>query len=179
MKKCTKCKQYKELTFFGKDKSRKDGYSYKCLDCNKTESRQMDKKHLDRKRKYYYKNREELIKKKVAYNDARYKTNVLYKLEQSCRKRLRRAVKLNKKIGSISNLIGCTSEYLKKHLSEMFDENMSWENYGTYWHIDHIKPCASFDLSIPSEISACFHYSNLQPLSAHENLKKGKRYINA
>lgn len=53
---------------------------------------------------------------------------------------------------------------------------MSWDNYGMYgWHIDHIKPCSSFDLSNPAEQKICFHYTNLQPLWAKENLSKGKK----
>jgi len=53
---------------------------------------------------------------------------------------------------------------------------MSWNNY-TYigWHVDHIKPCCQFDLSKPEEQAKCFHYTNLQPLWAEENLTKGKK----
>lgn len=55
---------------------------------------------------------------------------------------------------------------------------MSWENYGIRgWHIDHIKPCASFDLSIIEEQKECFHYTNLQPLWWHENLAKSDKII--
>jgi hypothetical protein len=53
---------------------------------------------------------------------------------------------------------------------------MTWQNYGYYgWHIDHIKPCASFDLRKPSEQRKCFHYSNLQPLWAKDNLQKSDK----
>lgn len=54
---------------------------------------------------------------------------------------------------------------------------MTWDNYGYRgWHVDHIAPCASFDLSNPAEVAKCFHYSNLQPLWAKDNLSKGGIY---
>lgn len=54
---------------------------------------------------------------------------------------------------------------------------MSWENRGNFgWHVDHIKPCASFDLTKPEEQAKCFHYTNLQPLWARENIAKGDKY---
>jgi hypothetical protein len=59
------------------------------------------------------------------------------------------------------------------HLQLQFRDGMSWNNYGRVWHVDHIKPCASFNLLDESEQLKCFHYSNLQPLFAHENLVKG------
>lgn len=53
---------------------------------------------------------------------------------------------------------------------------MSWENYGK-WHIDHIKPCSKFDLTVKEEQYKCFHYSNLQPLWGPENSAKGNRWV--
>ena len=53
---------------------------------------------------------------------------------------------------------------------------MSWDNYGLHgWHVDHIKPCASFDLSKPIEQRKCFNFNNLQPLWAIDNLRKGSK----
>lgn len=79
-------------------------------------------------------------------------------------------------------LVGCSLEQLKKHLQSKFTKGMTWENYGTgwhgkgmkEWHIDHIRPCASFDLSKASEQKKCFNYSNLQPLWAKDNLSKNR-----
>jgi hypothetical protein len=71
--------------------------------------------------------------------------------------------------------VGCTPEFLKQYLASQFQPGMSWDNHGA-WHIDHRKPCASFDLTDPAQQKACFHYTNLQPLWAEENLRKGSRY---
>lgn len=70
---------------------------------------------------------------------------------------------------------GCTQGQLKAHIESLFVEGMSWDNYGE-WHIDHIKPCAAFDLSNELEFNKCFHYSNLQPLWAFDNISKGSLY---
>ena len=70
-------------------------------------------------------------------------------------------------------LIGCSKEELIKHLESQFIEGMTWENWSLNgWHIDHIRPISSFDLSDPAQAKECFHYSNLQPLWAIDNLKK-------
>jgi hypothetical protein len=74
------------------------------------------------------------------------------------------------------DLIGCSIPYLKKHLEAQFQPGMTWENYGhNTWHIDHIRPCASFDLTDPEQQKQCFHYTNLQPLWAKDNMRKGAR----
>jgi len=95
------------------------------------------------------------------------------RIKNSLRSRLYAFVK-GKNANSSFEFVGCSIDELKKHLSSQFTEGMSWKNYGE-WHIDHIKPCSSFDLSIEEQQHKCFHYSNLQPLWAKDNLKKGAK----
>lgn len=72
--------------------------------------------------------------------------------------------------------MGCTVEELKKYLESKWQEGMSWDNYGFHgWHIDHIKPLASFNLTDRDELLKACHYTNLQPLWCKDNMKKGKR----
>lgn len=74
-------------------------------------------------------------------------------------------------------LIGCTVTELRQHLEDQFTNGMDWDNYGRNgWHIDHIRPCASFDLSDPYQQRQCFHYSNLQPLWEADNIRKGGKW---
>jgi hypothetical protein len=72
--------------------------------------------------------------------------------------------------------VGCAAEELKKHIESKFDSGMKWENYGTYWEIDHIRPCASFDLTDREQFAQCFHYSNLQPLPVSVNRSKKDKW---
>ncbi len=74
-----------------------------------------------------------------------------------------------------TELIGCSLNSFIKHLQSQFYENMSFENYGTVWHIDHIIPCNYFDLTIPLQLKACSHYTNLQPLLIKDNSIKSNR----
>ena len=92
------------------------------------------------------------------------------------RTRIRGALKGKGKFGSTLTLIGCTASKLKSHLEKNFTENMTWDNYGD-WHVDHIKPCSSFDLTLDEEQRKCFHYSNLQPLWAKDNLAKSDKQL--
>jgi len=105
-------------------------------------------------------------------------TDIKFKILSSLRHRLNMSVINNYKSAPTKELLGCTVEFLKKHLETQFTDNMNWNNYSYYgWHIDHIKPCASFDLSKDLEQRKCFHYTNLQPLWAKDNLEKGAKYV--
>lgn len=69
-------------------------------------------------------------------------------------------------------LLGCSLSEFKKHIEQQFTNGMSWTNKGK-WHLDHIRPCSSFDLANNKEIKACFHFSNIKPMWAVDNCKKG------
>lgn len=90
------------------------------------------------------------------------------------RSRVRLAVKgVAYKAGRTMELTSCTPEHLCAHLESLFQPGMTWENYGRRgWHIDHVLPCAAFDLTKPEEQRKCFHWSNLQPLWASDNCRK-------
>jgi hypothetical protein len=81
-----------------------------------------------------------------------------------------------KKIKTLE-LVGCTVPELRQHLEAQFTEGMTWDSYGRHgWHVDHIRPCASFDLTDPEQQRQCFHYTNLQPLWAVDNIRKGAKW---
>lgn len=81
-----------------------------------------------------------------------------------------------KKAFSTISLIGCSVDDCRIHLEKQFKDGMSWDNQGE-WHVDHIKPLSSFDLTKAEEQKKAFHYSNLQPLFAIDNIRKSNRII--
>ena len=81
----------------------------------------------------------------------------------------------SKKAAKTEELLGCTVAEARVHLESQFLRGMTWDNHGE-WHIDHIRPCASFDFSDPQQQKECSHYSNLQPLWAKDNLSKSDKW---
>jgi len=160
---------------------REDGMIFFCYHKHRpTGEWWMDKKTFDRKvkkvsknaRKYKKNNKEKLR----AYHKERRK-NPRWKLLGNFRSRITIALKDSKKADHSVELLGCTPNELKAYLESKFTDGMTFDNYGKYgWHIDHIKPCSSFDLSDPKQQKECFHYTNLQPLWAKDNYSKGSHY---
>jgi hypothetical protein len=112
------------------------------------------------------------------YENGEMRSNPNYRLAKLLRNRIGsklRECKAKKDFKTLE-IIGCSISELKTHLEKQFDSEMSWENHGMFgWHIDHIKPCAVFDLTDPEQQAECFHYSNLQPLWAKDNWSKGAK----
>jgi len=96
------------------------------------------------------------------------------RIAQALRRRLEKIVKGYRR--RTEDLIGCSVSQLRAHLEAKFTGGMSWDNYGL-WHIDHAHPCRSFDLRLPEQQRACFHFSNLQPLWAGDNLSKNCKIL--
>ena len=91
------------------------------------------------------------------------------KMIHNQRKRLREFVK---QTGSRVHLrFGCSADFMRAHIEKQFTRGMTWDNYGE-WHIDHIMPCAQFDLSNQMHADICFNWQNLRPLWADENHAK-------
>src|SRR5439155_1617866 len=113
-----------------------------------------------------------LVKFKRRYHD-----EIEFRIIQILRSRLRKVAKRGRGYsGNNLKWLGCTPVELCDHLERQFQAGMNWRNLGNgagKWHIDHIVPCAAFDMRKESERLACFHYTNLSPLWSHLNIEKG------
>jgi hypothetical protein len=200
---CSICKEEKDIYCFSKDKHNKDGLCVRCKECSKkywseTKEKRHQKQKLyreshsqeiketkikcyknnktkyDKTRKNYLINNKEKIKLQAKLYQRERRKNPLYRSLDSLRHRLYMCLKKNRASFKTLDLLGCSLEDFRFYMESKFSEGMSWDNYGE-WHIDHIKPCVSFDLTDDTQVKLCFHYSNLQPLWALDNiLKKDK-----
>lgn len=188
---CTNCDNYKPLSKFYNDKRASDGKTSQCKECRKRNVKKWQKKNPEKVKKYKKKWRQNNLKYHKNYNEKwckenrerinkrrreRRKTDLNFKLKECLRRRINKAITRGDKAEKTKNLLGCTIEEFKKHLENQFEKGMNWDNYGYEgWHIDHIKPCDSFDLTDLKQQKECFHYSNLQPLWKNDNFKKGNK----
>jgi len=118
--------------------------------------------------------RERINKQAREWDRKKRATDKSFYIAKKMRSRLSAAIK-NKKL-SAKMLVGCSWDELVAHLESQFKDGMSWDNKSE-WHVDHIIPLSSFDLTIESEQLKAAHYTNLQPLWAEDNLSKGAKYM--
>ena len=132
---------------------------------NKEKKREYDKKY----REEHKEERKEYIKE---YEKNRRKTDEGFRILRRLRTRLHKVLKGKNKSASTMKLVGCTIEELLNHLEKTKVEGKDYSDA----HVDHIRPCASFDLTDPEQQRECFHYTNLQWLPAKENMSKGAKW---
>jgi hypothetical protein len=200
-KQCTQCKKVKLFGDFHKSNTRKIGYKSICKICASENGRKYRENNYEKVKKIVRRSmrkwREanpEKSKQSSAkffrtnpnyrreYEKNRSKNDLNFKIKKNLRSRLRSAILKNQKSGSAIRDLGCSIEELKTYLEQRFyphsktRKRMTWRNYGKNgWHIDHVKPLVSFDLTKREQFLEACHYTNLQPLWAKDNLRKGAR----
>ena len=162
---------------YQKHKEKRNAYSKEYNKKNREKIRKKQQEYKLKHKEYYRawekayrkKNTKKLTKKYLE----RLKTDPNFRLICYARNRIGFFLK-GRKSKTTMELLGVSNlEFLWHHLEPQFQPGMTRENYGL-WHVDHIIPCASFDFSNPEQQKKCFHYTNLQPLWASDNLKKNK-----
>jgi hypothetical protein len=126
-------------------------------------------------KKYSLDNAEQLKQKRSTHLKNRRKIDPLFVLIRRERCRVYEVLKGKRKSAKTENLIGCSYQEFKDYIESLFIDGMGWHNMGL-WHIDHIQPLSSFDLSDSEQQKIAFNYKNQQPLWAEENMKKGAKY---
>jgi hypothetical protein len=174
MKLCSNCNTLKSYSDFYKSRQTKDGYYCHCKVCIRLYKNQYTIRCPEKRKQWRKTSNSSHRLQRNLYQLNKKKYDINFKIRKLVSDRILKALKNNYKFSCSIELLGCTIPELKQQLEKQFKIGMSWSNHGN-WHIDHIKPCASFDLTKESEQRKCFHYSNLQPLWAKENSIKGKK----
>lgn len=197
-KTCTRCKQEKPLSAFHRNNRRSDGHSSACKECTSALNKKYVPTKLERRRakckdrpilskeeksrriregmeRARTISKEEVLQKKRKYTREymarRYKEDINFKIANRIRNRLCCAVKSKTRIRSVERL-GIPIADFKVYIESLFQPGMSWDNYGE-WHIDHIIPLSSFNLLDEADLDKACHYTNMQPLWAADNIRKG------
>ena len=144
-----------------------------------TEYRNKNKEKIQEYNKTYFPIYRLLNKEKInKYIRDKRKNDPNFRISGLLRGRIKDFLKSNQRIDHTMNLLGCSLKFLKEYLQQTAIQNgyldFNINDYsGKEYHIDHIIPCSSFNLSKEEEQRKCFHWSNLQILSSTQNLKKG------
>jgi hypothetical protein len=202
-KKCVKCENIKEISDFRKynENNRYSNVCKKCLnDIDKIRKQNLRKKKAETfiiacekcnekkplknfaKLKKFYKKKiclscypSFLTEQKTEWCRNQHNTNMNYRIKKSLAARLRCVLAKNT---STMNYIGCNIQYFREWLEYNFTENMNWDNYGTYWSIDHIIPVCNYDLTNEDEKLKCWNWSNMMPVTINYNSSKKNIDIN-
>jgi hypothetical protein len=141
----------------------------KYLETRKDIAKQWNRNHFEKIK--------ERVRERARINGKRCSTDKNKKLARNCRTRICSAIKNAKKQNHSVELIGCSFLSLKNWLEYQFDSKMNWDNYGSYWEIDHVIPCNSYDMTIPEEQYECFNWRNLRPLYKIKNRSKNDKIL--
>src|SRR5258708_20479788 len=151
---------------------------------NKEKKSIADKNYRDRNKKrlnltaknYRDRNKKRLNLASNSRRALRMKNDPVFRVIINLRWRVSSVLRGGMKAAKTMQLIGCSKQDLMIHLQNQFRPGMSWNNYGSVWHVDHIRPCVSFNMTDPEQQKDCFHYTNLQPLFGLENILKSSKY---
>lgn len=175
---CSYCKLPKEEGDFRKNRR-------KCRSCEKEDGKKYYHKHKDKRKKWAQENKKRMKElqsnwyqknkdKRNQKEREKSKNDPSFRLYKNCRRRI--CYLINKQ-DTTKSYIGTKFSVIKKWFEFCFDEKMNWDNYGTYWHCDHVIAANNFDLTDPKHIYLCFNWKNLSPLSEEDNMNKKDKVL--
>jgi hypothetical protein len=168
-KKCNNCNNKKHKSEFNIQIYSTDGIGTICKECYRkiaNKWRAINKKIVQQWRKNTYPKLKE-----------RYQTDEQFRSIQNIRNRIRGALRRtnSQKYNNSIKILNCSPKEFKDWLEYQFDSNMSWDNQGTYWEIDHVIPCSFFDINDEEEQNKCFNWRNCRPLEKIKNRSKNNK----
>lgn len=187
-KRCTKCDSIKFFEDYSPQKAGFMGRTARCKVCANEYDKDFQSKNPIRakrdkspeakeyRKQYVAENKDWWRKYEREYRSSRRQEDMFFKIKSNLSSRLSDLIK-NRSVGQRTvELLGCDKDTFLQYLESQFTEGMTWENYGLKgWHVDHIIPISSYDLTNEDEVKKACHYTNLQPLWWQDNLEKGDK----
>lgn len=204
--KCGTCKEYKPRESFYIEKRELNGIKFDCKVCEgkkkreyKIKYKQKHKEEIEQKarakkaelekqkiatkerqrikKRERYRNDPSILRRMVERQKQRYKEDPIYRMNIRLRNSIGKHLRGEKCGRHWEDLVGWNIQDLRKHLTKQLKDGMTWDNYGSYWHIDHIIPVTAFNYNTEKDIDfqRCWSLKNLQPLEAKANLSKNNR----
>ena len=172
MKLCSKCLEVLPFDSFFKCSKSKSGFQSQCKMCKVISVKSSPSQTKENKRLY------DMSRKTPKHRELKRAYHHKNKVKRNISRRIRHSLNGKQKSLTWELLVGYSLTDLKNHLQSMFRDGMTWDNYGSLWHIDHIKPISKFNIVSDScsEFKECWSLNNLQPLLAIENLRKSNSY---
>ena len=187
-KRCTKCNVVKSFEDYIPAKAGYMGRRSQCRICdseydkkyqsktNTRTNRDKTEKSKEYRKKYIEENKDWWRKYEREYKKRRRQEDMFFKIKSNLSSRLSDLINKRGEGLQTQELLGCDRDAFLQHLESKFTKGMSWENYGLKgWHVDHIIPLSSYDLTNEDEVKRACHYKNLQPLWWQDNLEKGNK----
>lgn len=172
---CKKCTEYKYVK-----KGRKCNPNFDMKSYQKEYQKEYQKNNKESlkeiKRKHYIENKEHYTKRSKEYNMKRRAEDPLFKMRGNIRNLIKNSFlrKFTKKSKKTIEILGCDYDFFNEYITSLFDDQMTIDNYGIYWEIDHIEPISN-SITI-EDIIRLNHYSNLRPLKKEDNRSKDNKY---
>lgn len=137
--------------------------------------RAANKRHLSFQNSRWHRLNRDKIRERKRLDSARRRLRPSERIAGNLRRRINKVILQKSSGGRLESLLGCSPMEFRAFIESQFIVGMGWHNYGRAWHIDHRLPCSSFDLTDEGQQKRCFHFSNMRPLWAKTNMRKGNR----
>lgn len=162
---CKSCKRASDRAWIAKNRERRDANSKTYRTENKEKIRECAKKY----------NAEHIVAiraKLSSYVNERLKSDSNFRTIFQLRQRTCNFLKATRECPVAEKLLGCDRFFFRAWFAFQMDGTMTFENHGSVWHIDHVNPCASFDISNPDDLRRCSHWTNTRPLDKYINMSR-------
>ena len=177
MKNCSKCGNISLKSNFHKNKNTSDGYHIKCKRCMKEYYNDNYIRIIQKQKIWYNNNKQKILQNQLKYEKLRREIDSNFKLGCNLRNRTIKTFKAQNvsKTNKTMEMLDCSHSFFKNWIESQLYGNMTMQNYGKVWNLDHCLAVSTFNLLDENEMRKCFNWTNLRPMYVRDNIIKGNK----